>query len=289
MDYVKQLEKAIVYIEENLDKDIKTEEVAKVIGYSYYHFTRLFEALLGESMGNYIRKRRITRAAEDLIYTDKKIIDIALDYEFKSPEAFSRAFKKIYNTSPTEYRQNRIDVLKGNKKYIDSERLIHILNNITIEPEIKVIPEVKVIGIRRSIVLEDNLVINLWNDFNKRSSEINNMAEPFRFYGICENDRPSDKFGKNVEYSEIAGAQVTSFDYIPEGMTAKVIGAGKYAVFTHKGTIDKLSETYEYIWGTWIPQAKMDLDDRDDFEIYDERFKGGDNGESQIDIYIPVK
>ncbi|WP_027624470.1 AraC family transcriptional regulator [Clostridium lundense] len=289
MDYIKSLEKAIMYIEENLNEDLKAEDVAKSIGYSYYHFTRLFEGLLGEPIGNYIRKRRITKAAQDLIYTDKKIIDIALDFQFKSPEAFTRAFKKIYDTSPTEYRKNRIDVLKGNKKYIDNERLKHILNNITIQPVTKVIPEVKVIGIKGKTTLKDNLLPDLWNAFNMNSSKIINKAEPLKYYGICENDGANNQFGNNVVYSEIVGIEVTSFDYIPEGMVAKIITQGKYVVFTHKGSIDKLQKTYEYIWGTWIPLAKVELDMRDDFELYDERFKGANNRLSEIDIYIPIK
>ncbi|ENJ9655498.1 AraC family transcriptional regulator [Clostridium botulinum] len=289
MNYIKSLEKAIMYIEKNLDEDLKTEDVAKSIGYSYYHFTRLFEGLLGETIGNYIRKRRITKAAQDLIYTDKKIIDIALDFQFKSPEAFARAFKKIYDTSPTEYRKNRIDVLKGNKKYIDNERLKHILNNITIQPVIKVIPEVKVIGIKGKTTLKNNLLPALWNAFNKSSSKIINKAEPLKYYGICENDRPNNQFGENVTYSEIVGIEVTSFDYIPEGMIAKVIPQGKYVVFTHKGSIYKLQETYEYIWGTWIPFSKVEIDMRDDFELYDGGFKGANNHLSEIDIYIPIK
>lgn len=289
MDYIKSLEKAIMYIEENLNEDVRAEDVAKFIGYSYYHFTRLFEGLLGESIGNYIRKRKITRSAQDLIYTDKKIIDIALDFQFKSPEAFARAFKKIYDTSPTEYRKNRIDVLKGNKKYIDSGRLNHILNNITLQPAIKIIPEVKIIGIRGKTSLNNNLLPDLWEDFHKNNSKITNKAEPLKYYGICENDKPNNQFGENASYSEVVGIEVKSFDYIPDGMVSKIISQGKYAVFTHKGSINKLQETYEYIWGTWIPFSKVEIDMRDDFELYDERFKGTNNNLSEIDICIPIK
>lgn len=289
MNYIKSFEKAIIYIEENLNEDFKAEDVAKSIGYSYYHFTRLFEGLLGETVGNYIRKRRMAKAAQDLLYTDKKIIDISLDFQFKSPEAFTRAFRKIYDISPTQYRKNRIDVFKGNKKYIDEERLKHILNNITIQPVIKVIPEVKVIGIKGKTALDNNVLPDLWSDFNKNISKIINKSTPLKAYGICENDKPSNQFGENIEYSEIVGVEVTSFEHIPEGMVTKVIQKGKYAVFTHKGSLQKLQETYEYIWGTWIPFSKVELDIRDDFEIYDERFRGANNSLSEIDIYIPIK
>ncbi len=104
-----------------------------------------------------------------------------------------------------------------------------------------------------------------------------------------ENHKLNNQFGENVAYSEIVGIEVTSFDYIPEGMVAKVIPQGKYVLFTHKGSIHKLQETYEYIWGTWIPFSKVELDMRDDFELYDEGFKGENNYLSEIDIYIPIE
>ena len=63
MDYLKALERAILYIENHLGEDIKVEDAAAAAGYSYYHFTRQFNALLGESVGSYIRKRRIAKAA----------------------------------------------------------------------------------------------------------------------------------------------------------------------------------------------------------------------------------
>lgn len=64
---------------------------------------------------------------------------------------------------------------------------------------------------------------------------------------------------------------------------------GEYAVFTHKGKIDALKMTYDYIWGTWLLCSGFEIDSRDDFELYDGRFLGADNDLSEIDIYIPVK
>ncbi|MNW67141.1 Bacterial transcription activator, effector binding domain [compost metagenome] len=72
-------------------------------------------------------------------------------------------------------------------------------------------------------------------------------------------------------------------------MNTKIIPGGKYAVFTHKGTIANLIKTYDYIWRSWVLFAKETLDDREDFEIYDKRFLGADDADSQIDIYIPIK
>ena len=115
MNYLEQLEKAILFIEANLCEDIRTEDVAGIAGYSYYHFHRVFEAVTGETIGNYIRSRRLARAAYDLMYSDVKIIDIAVRYQFESQEAFNRAFKKLYKISPGTYRNNRIDSIVGNR------------------------------------------------------------------------------------------------------------------------------------------------------------------------------
>ncbi|MBM6798772.1 helix-turn-helix transcriptional regulator, partial [Coprobacillus cateniformis] len=68
MNYQKALEDAIIYIENHLEEDIKVEEVAHFVGYSYFHFNRQFQALIGESVGNYIKKRRLANAAHQLLY-----------------------------------------------------------------------------------------------------------------------------------------------------------------------------------------------------------------------------
>ena len=102
MDYLKALERAILYIEHHLGEDIKVEDAAAAAGYSYYHFTRQFNALLGESVGSYIRKRRIAKAAKELLYTDRRILDIALDCGFESAESFSAHHKK--SDSPSRHR-----------------------------------------------------------------------------------------------------------------------------------------------------------------------------------------
>ncbi len=291
MNYLEQLEKAILFIEANLCEDIRTEDVAGIAGYSYYHFHRVFEAVTGETIGNYIRSRRLARAAYDLMYSDVKIIDIAVRYQFESQEAFNRAFKKLYKISPGTYRKNRIDSIVGNRKQLTPLNLRHLTSGLTLQPEIKIVSETKIVGLYGKSSLSCNNRPNMWNMFNPRINEIKHLAEGIRGYGICEADPDFDmcRFDENTESSEIVGVEVISFEDIPQGMIKKFLTGGKYAVFTHKGKLDKLGMTYEYIWGTWILCSGVELDMRDDFEFYDERFLGYDNELSQMDIYIPVK
>ncbi len=291
MNYLEQLEKAIVFIEDKLCDDIKVDEVASIAGYSYYHFHRVFEAVVGETAGNYLRSRRLSRAAHDLIYTDKKILDIAILYQFESQEAFNRAFKKVYQQTPGYYRNNRIDVIMGEKKQLSSIRLKHLYDAVTVRPQIIERDPVMIVGIRDKTTIRTNKIPEMWKSFNPRINEIRNRTIPFRGYGICEVDPlyAMTEFNEDSEYNEIVGVEVNQPEDIPEGMVAKLLRGGKYAVFTHKGKINNLMMTYDYIWGTWIPYSGYELDLRDDFECYDDRFLGPDDDRSQFDIFIPIK
>jgi AraC family transcriptional regulator len=291
MNYLEQLEKAVIFIENNLHEDLKTYEVAGAAGYSCYHFHRIFEAVLGETVGNYIRSRRLCRAAGDLLYTDKRILDIAVYYQFDSQEAFNRAFKKAYKVSPGVYRKNRIDAIVGSKKELSPLRLKHLSEGMTIQPVLKEIDPVMLVGLRGRSSLSDNKLFAMWQTFNTRVSEIQNLAAGQRGFGVCEADPGFDLslFDESTESSHFIGAEVTSIAEVPEGMEMKVLNGGRYAVFTHKGRLDTLSMTYEYIWGTWVLCSGYEIDLRDDFEFYDERFLGPDQDASEFDIYLPIK
>ena len=124
-----------------------------------------------------------------------------------------------------------------------------------------------------------------------RMEEINTRAENSAAYGICEvnADFETARFEADTESTCFIGAEVTSFAGVPEGMVTKTLKGGAYAVFTHTGKVETLKMTYDYIWGTWLLCAGVELDNRDDFERYDGRFLGADNELSQIDICIPIK
>ncbi len=291
MDYLKALECAILYIENHLGEDIKVEDAAAAAGYSYYHFTRQFNALLGESVGSYIRKRRIAKAAKELLYTDRRILDIALDCGFESAESFSRAFKSLYLTSPVSYRKNRLDLFIGSKPQLEGERLTHITKNLTVHPVIVELPDIMAAGLRGSTTLNDNVLPGLWAAFMEMSHQIPHQIPGGRGFGICEACGQGNtlySMNGDVLFSEVAAVEVSSFDGLPAPFVPKLIKGGRYAVFTHTGSLSLLQDSYSYIWGTWFLGTNEKLDAREDFEVYDQRFSGYDNPESQIDLYIPI-
>lgn len=105
-----EIEKAMLYIEENLTRTFSLQEVAQHCHYSPYHFSVSFHRTFGETMKSYLRKRRLTRAAEQLKATDMSILSIALTFGYGSQEAFSRAFVEQYGMTPSRYRETQAPI-----------------------------------------------------------------------------------------------------------------------------------------------------------------------------------
>lgn len=123
MEPIVPINQAIDYIENNLTEAISLETISAAAGYSLFHFSRLFLELIGQTPGEYLRKRRLSEAACELVNSRKCILDIALDYQFQSQEAFTRSFKRLFRTSPGAYRKKR--------------RLTKIFPRISLNPALK--------------------------------------------------------------------------------------------------------------------------------------------------------
>ncbi|MEK5496163.1 AraC family transcriptional regulator [Bacillus sp. FSL M8-0077] len=104
-EHEKTIQETLNYIEQHLKDDLTLQTLAKHTGYSRFHFHRIFKKVIKKSVVEYIRERRMTQAAKDLIHMDQRAIDIALHYRFGSQESFPRAFKMIYDMSPAHYRK----------------------------------------------------------------------------------------------------------------------------------------------------------------------------------------
>ena len=100
----KVVQDALNYIETNLSEELSLDEIANAVGFSKFYFNRTFQSDIGMPVYDYIRKRRLANAASLLLSTDVSIIDIALTSCFESQEAFTRAFKSVYQMPPGRYR-----------------------------------------------------------------------------------------------------------------------------------------------------------------------------------------
>ena len=85
------------------------------------------------------------------------------------------------------------------------------------------------------------------------------------------------------------GGPVKDFDCLPLELTKKTLRAGRYAVFTQRGTLGNLYKTYQYIFGTWLQATREELDDREDFEVYEHEILSFDDPDNEVKIFIPIK
>lgn len=280
------LEKAIGYIEEHLNENIGLHEVSKAAGYSYYHMTRIFSSVLGESVGKYINRRRLYIASEKLIYTSNRIIDIALDCGFETPEAFSRAFKLVFDCTPTDYRRAGLNQVTSAKRKMLPTDVYHIAHNISHIPTICLLKENRIVGIRGITTLSDNQIPQLWKQF---LSFNDNFATKEIGYEICETQQTTYTKEGDVSFSVFIGIPAECLDNIPKDFIEKKLIGGKYAVFTHYGTFANLFQSYQYIYGTWLASSKEKLDDREDFQLYEREVLSFDDPDNIVKIYIPIK
>ncbi len=292
MGYNKNIETAIEFIETHLKTRFKTVDVAKESAYSLFHFHRIFQAATGYTLKNYIRARRLTEAARQLVDTDEKIINISFDYGFESQEAFTRAFKQIFKTTPGKYRRVNSHHPSVYRNKWSVNRLIHLNKGGTMTPKIIEKKGFKTVGLRYFGNNSENEIPALWQEFMQRSHEIKCIGKQYHFYGLCTTatleDSNNESMG-DMAFEYIAGADVTELKDIPEGMVGREVDDAKYAVFTHKGALSDLKETYNYIYGKWIQSREYQIAGLYDFEFYNEKFDPSGSESSELYIYVPIK
>lgn len=280
MENLHRIIKAVDFIEKNIKEDISVKEVAFEVYFSNFYFHKLFQLFVGESPGQYIKKRRLYEAAMLLKQSNVKVIDAALEYGYESPEAFSRAFKRHLGITPKEIKQNPDFLIRYAKKRLTLNDLAHIQGVISMEPKIIEKDEIKIIG---PIYYGDNKndeIPKFWEKhFGKISSLVTKKGDGC--FGFCFH---SEEYIEKGFFHYMPSVEVESFKIIPLNAVGKVIPKHKYAVFTHKGSAENLGDTYKYIHGIWFPNKKYILNKGFDFEYYTTDKDGNDI----IEIYIPI-
>ena len=288
MDYYPRLARSIDFIDENLSNPITLADVSKEAYSSLSHFHRIFAFMTGFTMKAYIRKRRLSVAAHELMCTGQNVLDIALKYQYQTHETFTRAFKKEFGMNPMMFRKQRrehilfekIDIFRPEYKNRYVDRNIG-LRFVTYN-------EITVTGFGIDTSLEDNRVDRdipgFMDTFFARNmaEEIPAIINPSVFYGIYSNldDHNNFRFTISFETGHIKD--------LPESLEQHVIPPRNYAVFTAEGPMpEKLVNAWHYIYGNWLPNSPYEREKGVDFELYDIgklREKSG-----SVDIYIPLK
>jgi AraC family transcriptional regulator len=273
-------QKALWYIESHLAQPLTLDEIAGVGGVSRFHIVRAFAAATGFPVMRYVRARRLSEAARALANGAPDILSLALDADYGSHEAFTRAFRDYFGVTPEMVRAATcLDKLRLQEPIkMDSTVLDHLK-----PPRFETSKPLLVAGLGERIT-HDNQGAGIPNQWQRFHQSVDNI--PGRIgkvaYGVCCN---GDDAG-NFDY--IAGVEVTDFSDLPREFSRVRIPEQKYAVFTHSEHISTIRRTVNTIWNHWLPMSGMKAADAPNFERYDEKFNplSGDGG---LEIWIPVK
>lgn len=291
MDYLRQVQRGIDYIEDHLDEEIDLAEVTRVAGVSHWHFQRIFKALTGETLKNYIRSRRLAHARVLLITTKASVLEIALHAGFDSQASFTRAFRDAFGTPPARYRALGSEHLFLEKVRIDERYLRHVHENVSLTPTIARSPERHWVGLPTRFYGADSERNNiaerlppLWMAFLPRRDEIENTV-PCTCYGVVRQAEPDHDL---LEYAAVM--EVTSApdpERLPPGMVHVVVPAATYAVFTHRGDPITLDTTVNYVYSSWLTQSGRRHTYGADLEIYGAEYEHGSSS-SVMQYAIPI-
>ncbi len=282
-----RIEQAIEFIEQNLDKPITLTEIASSTSFSMFYLTKLFNQILGETIMEYVRKRRLTLASRELIKTDIPIIEVALDCGYDSQEAFTRAFKKIFKMTPARFRKRGVPIITLERQRLNLANIISRRRFKMKEPKIIKHESFQVAGMLYHGKNENGEISAMWQEYLKVCKDIPGVVDTCICYGVCY-DFVIDKDDKECcKFDYVAGHEVTKVDNLPEGMVSKIVPAGKWLVFEHKGKLDTLGNTYKYIHTQYIPDSKFEPAGMD-IEYYGDRFIP-DSDDSIFEIWIKIK
>jgi AraC family transcriptional regulator len=280
MNYIDSIQRTIDYIELNLKEEFDITGAIRESGYSLTHFYRIFQAFFGISLKDYIRNRRLSEAAVALRMSDTRLIEIATEYDFQSQEVFTRAFSRLFGTTPGQYRKSLESITLYDK--LNTRQKLMSLQGLSIEPTIILEKKFQLVGITKTVHPGTADISQLWQEFHLSKKLIENSLESDKLIGLCEY---MPDITDDSEFLYTACKEVLSINRIPVGMEVKIIPCTKYAVFTHWGTIDNLKDTYDRIYGVWLPLTGSELAEADTLEIY----TCHTSGEPRLDIYVPLK
>jgi len=281
--------RSVDHVEAHLREPLALADAARVADLSPHYYSRLFRVLTGETFGAYVRRRRLTLAAEGLIAKDPppRLIDLAFDCQYDSQEAFTRAFKSMFGVTPGAFRAQPRTAPFFFRGRIGPDMLAHLKEVLDMQPEIREIDAFTVVGVRQRFDHESKHGIpELWKRFLPLLDEIPHRRPDVTF-GVCSNASPSDG-----SFDYMAGVAVDRVDRLPPGVVAETVPRQTYAVFTHHvrstNLHEELQPTMRWIWGTWLREAPYEYLPTPDLERYPPEFDP-QNSKGFLEICVPVK
>jgi AraC family transcriptional regulator len=265
-----------LYIQEHLDEELSLDRLARVAHFSPYHFHRLFRALVGENLNEYVRRLRLESAAVALKITEKTILQIALDAGYGTHEAFTRAFRQMFGVSPTEFRagQNPRSTAKETEP----------MTTATYDVRIEDVPPRRVAFIRHvGPYQECGPVFERMMAWAGR----NGLFGPGTMVLGIGHDDPEVTPPDKIRYD----ACVTAPPHVQgEGeVRIQTIEGGPYAILKLVGPYEGLPAAYRWLYGTWLPTSGRETRNAPAYEVYVNSPQDTPPDKLLTEIYLPLQ
>jgi len=253
--YHERILRVQLHIQSHLSDDLALDRLARIACFSPYHFHRIFRGILGEGVHEYVRRLRLESAAQTLKNTGRVVLEVAFNAGYESHEAFTRAFRQMFGVTPTQFRAGQsLQPRQAEQKM-----------TTTIKPsEVRIErhPSRRVLFLRHIGPYQ-----SVGPTFQKFMAHVfqNGLFRPdAEILGICHDDpdvTPPDK----IRYD--CGMTVGDKSAIGE-FGIQTIDGGEFAVTTHRGPYEALAESYEALYGSWLPASGREPRNSPSFEIY---------------------
>lgn len=274
-DLTAGIQKALDYIESHLTQELEIREIAKQSFLSPFYFQRVFGAMCGIGVSEYIRSRRLTLAGEELTGSDARIIDIAAKYGYDSPDSFNRAFQRFHGISPSSAKKAGAKLRSYGPVTIKQ----NLEGGTMMEYKIVEKPQFTVMGISRKFHPDTSYqrIPEYWTEM------FQNPDFPLMgIFGIC-----IDENGADGEFDYWIADNYTPWKEIPAGCKSMVIPANTWAVFPCKQS--SLQDTNTKMWKDWLPGCReYKLSGSYNLEVYGPLCEE-DPGESYVELWLPVE
>lgn len=264
-DYEARIWRVQQHIQQHLDEPLLLEQLAAVANFSPFHFHRLFRAMVGESVQDYVNRLRLELAARALVDTRQPIVGIAFDAGYAAHESFTRAFRRRFGVSPKSYRTSRGTLGRPPELPLAGPKLEtpDPSRNQPVNVEIQNLPARRVAFVRHIGPYKD--CGKAWERLCRCPRVARYFGPKTRFLGICHDD-PDVTDADQIRYD---ACMVVDAAFVPgDGVDAQEIAGGDYAVHLHRGPYENLHATYRRLYGEWLPRSGREARSAPSIEVY---------------------